>query len=168
MYAGSNSEVHPLIASRNQYNAATDIDAMLSTVRTLREHDAESRATCEAMRARMEVYARKSEQVDAITSSLRAHGRPVNSVALEVEETLVELDERNEGMKQLFAWYDIREIRRGSLTERADEYERQALDTLRALATLVVRWPANMTRPVTPLDTEPKTAPVVTPAKKIA
>jgi len=162
MYIGSNDEVHPLIARHH----ALDTDAILASVRAVREHAAESAALCEATRARMEMYARKSEQVDAITSSLRAHGRPFNSVALEVEEVLGELDERNEGTKELFTWYDVREIRRGSLTERADEYERQSMDTLRAALKLVQRWPANMTRSVTPLDTEPKSAPEV--EKKIA
>ena len=96
MYAG-NTEVHPLIASRNQYNAAPDIDAMLSTVRTLREHDAESRATCEAMRARMAQYAQASEQMSAITSSLRAHGQSIADPKRAVEEALSELDDRREG-----------------------------------------------------------------------
>ena len=161
MYAGSNTETHPMIHARHH---ALDTDAILASVRAVREHAAESAALCESTRARMEMYARDSETLDRVRSVLRAGGESAAAPDLVIDEIIERDKERTAGFNELRAWYDARDIMTGSLTERANEYERQALDTLRAALKLVQRWPANMTRPVTPPDKEPKTA----PAKKVA
>jgi len=161
MYAG-NTEVHPLIA--RSPHAPLDINAILATVREVRDHAAESAALCEATKARMEMYARDSETLNAIRSSLKAGGYSAAAPASQVQEIIEDDKFIREGFVNLRVWYEAREIMSGSLTERADEYERQSLDTLRAALKLVQRWPANMTPRMTPLDTEPKTAPV----KKVA
>ena len=137
MYAG-NTEVHPLIASRNQYNAAPDIDAMLSTVRTLREHDAESRATCEAMRARMAQYALASEQMSAITSSLRAHGRGNGPPAQAVDAALDELAERCEGQNITRKMLNDMGYTEGSIPERLRAVEKALKKVTRPLVPATV------------------------------
>jgi len=114
MYAGSNTEVHPLIARHH----ALDTDAILASVRAVREHAAESAAEMDALRTRMAQYAQASEQMSAITSSLRAHGQSISDPKRAVEEALSELDDRREGTNIVRKMLNEMGYTEGSIPER--------------------------------------------------
>src|SRR3990172_6663280 len=114
MYIGSNDEVHPLIARHH----ALDTDAILASVRAVREHAAESAAEMDALRTRMAQYAQASEQMSAITSSLRAHGQSIADPKRAVEEALSELDDRREGTNIVRKMLNDMGYTEGSIPER--------------------------------------------------
>ena len=120
MYAGSNTEVHPLIARHH----ALDTDAILASVRAVREHAAESVAEMDALRVRMAQYAQASEQMSAITSSLRAHGRGNGPPAQAVDTALDELAERCEGQNITRKMLNDMGYTEGSIPERLKAVEK--------------------------------------------